>query len=30
MNDGTTKYGEWKEISRIPEEINVYKYENRD
>ena len=30
MNDGTTKYGEWKEISRVPEEINVYKYENRD
>ena len=30
MNDGTSKFGEWKQISCKEEKINVYEYENRD
>lgn len=30
MNDGTTKYGKWEQISCNEEKINYYEYENRD
>ena len=32
LNDGTVKYGPWKEVKDKckEEKINVYEYENRD